>query len=84
MAGRPPKITDIQILCRVVEIEGPATATELIEELDINRSGMNKRLDDLVSRGLLNEKTVGANAVVYWLTNRGEEYVNENSPTEHS
>ena len=75
MAGRPPSISDYEILREVVGVEGPTTVSDLIAELDINRSGMNKRVDYLVSRGLLNEKTVGANAVVYWLSDAGEEFL---------
>jgi predicted transcriptional regulator len=41
----------------------------------MNRSGMNKRLDDLVKRGLVHQKEVGAKAVVYWLTDDGEDQI---------
>jgi len=52
--------------------EGAMTASELADAVGMNRSGMNKRLDDLVERGLVREKTVGASAVVYWLSDEGK------------
>jgi predicted ArsR family transcriptional regulator len=71
MAGRPPDVTDEEILLAVARINGPATAKELAQAVGMGRSGMNKRLDDLVDDGHLHEKKVGANAKVYWLTDEG-------------
>jgi len=73
MAGRPKKIRDSEILNEIVSIEGPATAVEIVENVDMKRSGMNKRLDTLVEEGFIEQKKVGANAIVYWLTDKGEE-----------
>jgi len=70
--GRPPKVSDEEILRGIATVYGPATVSELIEDIDINRSGMNKRLDKLVEQGLVREKTAGANAVVYWLSETGQ------------
>jgi len=70
--GRPPKVSDEEILRGIATVYGPATVSELIEDIDINRSGMNKRLDKLVEQGLVREKTAGANAVVYWLSEAGQ------------
>ena len=75
--GRPPKVTDEEILRGIATAYGPATVSDLIEDIDMNRSGMNKRLDDLVERDLVREKTVGANAVVYWLSDEGQRYLNQ-------
>jgi len=75
MAGRPKDVSDDEILEAVALIKGPATATELGDAVGMNRSGMNKRLDDLVERGLVHQKKVGANAVVYWLTDDGEDFI---------
>jgi len=72
MAGRPKDVSDRRILREIVFITGPATATELADAVGMNRSGMNKRLDDLVERGLVREKKVGASAVVYWLSDDGK------------
>jgi DNA-binding MarR family transcriptional regulator len=73
--GRPPKVSDEEILRGIATVYGPATVSDLIEDIDINRSGMNKRLDDLVERELVREKTVGANAVVYWLSDDGQKHL---------
>ena len=75
MAGRPKDVEDWEILEAATVIHGPATAKELAERLDMSRSGVNKRLDKLVDRGLLFEKKVGANAVIYWLTDEGERHL---------
>jgi predicted transcriptional regulator len=75
MAGRPKRVSDTEILEAVVLIKGPATAKEVGDIVDMGRSGVNKRLDDLVERGLIHEKTVGANAKVYWLTEAGEDAI---------
>lgn len=72
MAGRPKDVTDEEILQTIKMVFGPATAGDVAEDVDLNRSGANKRLDDLVERGLVHQKVVGANAVVYWLTDKGE------------
>lgn len=76
--GRPPKVTDEEILRGIATVYGPATVSDLIEDIDINRSGMNKRLDDLVDRDLVREKVVGANAVVYWLSEEGQKKIGGN------
>lgn len=75
MAGRPKRVSDNKILEAVVLIKGPATAKEVGDIVEMGRSGVNKRLDDLIERELIHEKTVGANAKVYWLTEAGEEEV---------
>ena len=73
MAGRPRDVTDQEILKAVKMTFGPATAGDIKDQVDLNRSGVNKRLDILVEDGYLHEKRVGANAVVYWLTDNGEQ-----------
>jgi len=77
MAGRPKDVSDKEILESIATIHGPATATELGDALDMGRSGMNKRLDTLVDEQLVFDKTVGANAKVYWLTPEGYELISE-------
>jgi len=70
--GRPPKVSDEDILRTIATVYGPATVSDIIESVDIKRSGMNKRLDKLVDAELVREKKVGANAVVYWLSEAGQ------------
>lgn len=79
MAGRPAKVSDEEILETVKIVFGPATAREVSERIGIKNSGTNKRLNDLHERGLLHKKHVGANAVVYWLTDEGERYLQPDS-----
>jgi len=77
MAGRPKDVSDNTILQQMATIHGPATAKELAEAVDMGRSGMNKRLDKLAEQNLIFEKTVGANAKVYWLTPDGYDLISE-------
>jgi len=77
MAGRPPDVSDREILKAVKMTFGPATAGEVADQIDLKNSGTNKRLNDLVGRGLLHDKAVGANAKVYWLTDKGEQFILE-------
>jgi len=80
MAGRPPETDDLEILRQVALTPGPvATAPDLVEALDMGISGMNKRLRQLVDDGYLNRREVGASAVVYWLTDAGQEYISNHS-----
>lgn len=73
MAGRPPDVTDEEILREVALVPGPvATATDLAERLEMSSAGVNKRLDALVEEGYLHERKVGGRAIVYWLTEKGE------------
>lgn len=74
--GRPKDITDEEILQEVALSRGPVvTAPELADRLGISSSAVNKRFDDLVEDGYLNERQVGAKAIVYWLTDEGRELV---------
>ncbi|RLM90557.1 helix-turn-helix domain-containing protein [Haloarcula sp. Atlit-7R] len=41
------------------------TATEVAEELDCSRASAYNKLEELVDRGALHKKKVGARAVVY-------------------
>jgi len=77
MAGRPKRVSDAEILEAIMLVKGPATATEVGEIVDMGRSGINKRLDDLVARELIHEKAVGANAKVYWLTDDGKDHLTQ-------
>jgi predicted transcriptional regulator len=75
MPGRPKDVSDREILEAIKIVFGPAKAGEISERIDLKNSGTNKRLDDLHKRELIHKKNVGANAAVYWLTDKGEEYL---------
>jgi predicted ArsR family transcriptional regulator len=77
MPGRPKDVPDEELLVAIKATFGPATAGDISDRVGLNRSGTNKRLDVLVDDGLVHEKTVGANAVVYWLTDEGKQTVQE-------
>ena len=73
MTGRPKRVTDEEILKEVKLARGPVvTAKEISERVDMSPSGVNKRFDDLVENDYLRQREVGANAVVYWLTEDGK------------
>lgn len=72
MVGRPPDVSDIEILHAIESVFGPATAREVSDIVGLQPSGTNKRLTQLADDNLVFKKTVGANAVVYWLTPEGE------------
>ena len=74
--GRPPKVTDKEILQEIALARGPVvTAPEIAEALDMGGSGINKRLDELVADGYIKKRTVGSSAVVYWLTPDGRDAI---------
>lgn len=65
-------MSDEEILRAVKLTFGPATASEISEEVGLNNSGANKRLNELADGGFVHKKKVGAKAAVYWLTDDGE------------
>jgi predicted ArsR family transcriptional regulator len=79
MPGRPKDVSDEEILEAIRKTFGPATAGDIKEQVDLNRSGVNKRLDDLVEKGWVHDKKVGANAVVYWLSDAGKKHLQSTS-----
>jgi predicted ArsR family transcriptional regulator len=67
--GRPPKISDCEILRAVALAPDPiVTAPELSGRLDYTRQGVRGRLKDLEEEGLMKSREVGSRAVVYWMT----------------
>lgn len=79
MSGRPKKVEDVEILRQIKLTPGPvATSPEMTKELDMSSTGVNSRLRELVDDGLVKKQNVGANAVVYWLSDDGEEYLAKN------
>jgi len=76
MAGRPQDVSDKELLEQVALVHGPATSGEISDGVSIGRKGVNKRLPDLVDKGYLFKKEVGANAIIYWLSEEGHKYIN--------
>lgn len=62
------KVTDKEILQAFLKIDGPfVTASELSEMLPIGRTALNKRLQDLHSRGLVERKKPTKTMVGWWI-----------------
>lgn len=72
--ARGARTGDDEILREIALAPDPfVTASELSERLSYTRQGINNRLNELVEKGLLKRREVGARAVVYWLTDEGKE-----------
>jgi len=66
--GRAKTMSDEEIISLVREHPDRAvTAKELAEVVEMTSQGLLKRLNDLEDRGPVTKKTVGANAVVWWV-----------------
>jgi len=65
--GRPPEITDEEIL-EVFKSSGEPvlTATEVAEELSVGRRGILSRLENLEKDNQVKSKSVGARSTVWW------------------
>lgn len=65
--GRPPEVTDDEILEIFISADDPVlTPIEIAERLDIERRGILDRLRKLESRGVLRSKSIGSSGVVWW------------------
>lgn len=69
--GRSRVVSDHELLQQAALVHGPATSGEIADGVSIGRKAVNKRLPDLAQRGFLHRKEVGANAIIYWLTEKG-------------
>lgn len=66
--GRPPEVTDEEILDVFISANDPVlTASEVAERLSVGRRGMLTRLENLEEKGLLKSKKVGGRSTVWWL-----------------
>lgn len=75
--GRRKRVDDAEILREMVLHPDPViTATELSERVDYTPDGARRRLHDLEEDGLVTKRKVGANAVVWWVTDEGRSKVN--------
>jgi len=70
-AGRPPEVTDDEILDVFEEATEPVLiASEVAESLPIGRRGVYKRLEQLEDDGKLGRKKIGGRGTVWWLADR--------------
>jgi predicted ArsR family transcriptional regulator len=69
MAGRPPDVTDKEILDVFRQSVDPVLFTgEVAGKLSIGRDGVRKRLQELEQQGFIEKKQRG-NVIVWWLVN---------------
>lgn len=67
--GRPPEMTDSELLSFVRGHDDPGvTSREVAEEFGISRRGAHKRLSDLEEEGRLYGKRIGSSATVWFPT----------------
>lgn len=72
--GRPPRVSDEEILDVFRESEDPfLIASEVAEGLPIGRRGVYNRLEKLADEGELNYKKIGGRGTVWWLAELGSE-----------
>jgi len=73
---RTPRIGDVEILREIRLHPDPViTAKDLSERVDYTPDGIRRRLYSLEEKGLVKRRKVGANAVVWWLTDEGREAI---------
>lgn len=66
-AGRPPSVSDEEILDVFREAADPVlTTSEVASKLPIERRGLLDRLKNLEADGRLQSKSVGGRSVVWW------------------
>lgn len=67
-AGRPPEVSDDEILDVFRRAEEPALiASEVSDELPIGRRGVYKRLEQLHDVERLGRKKIGGRGTLWWL-----------------
>jgi len=65
--GRPPKVTDEEILGTFKSTNDPIlTASEVAEQLTVGRRGILTRLEKLEERGYLQSKKIGGRSTAWW------------------
>lgn len=72
--------SDVKYLHAMVEHADPVvTAPELAEKVDVSQQAAYDALSNMLDRGLVNKKQVGARAAVWWPTTAGREVYRETS-----
>lgn len=70
MGGRPPAVSDEEILAVLRETAEPFLSTaEIAEEVPIKREGLVRRLNDLADEDQIQRKAVG-NSYAWWLSEK--------------
>jgi len=75
--GRQKRVNDDEILRQMVLHPDPViTSKELSKRIDYSQDGARRRLHDLRDDGYVKSRTVGSNAVVWWVTEAGKRKAN--------
>jgi len=78
MAGRDKTISDEEILYYFAVSDKPAlNVSRITNKIDMTRQGIYSRLETLEEEGHLESMSVGASAKVWWLSDSGEEKVQQ-------
>jgi CTP-dependent riboflavin kinase len=73
MMGRQKRVDDAGVLREMVLHPDPViTSKELSKRIDYSQDGARRRLHDLLENGYVESRTVGSNAVVWWVTDAGK------------
>lgn len=65
--GRDPLVTDDELVAAMRSCDCPVVTTgDLVDHVDMTKDGVRRRLNQLIERGKVSRKQVGARAVVYW------------------
>jgi Fic family protein len=74
--GRQKRVDDVEILRQMLLHPDPVfTSKELSKRIDYSQDGARRRLHDLRESGYVESRTVGSNAVVFWVTEAGRREV---------
>jgi predicted transcriptional regulator len=57
--------------------EPVVTVSDVFEEMDMTRRGAQERLKSLAADGYLDSKKVGSSGLVFWLTPKGRQALND-------
>jgi DNA-binding IclR family transcriptional regulator len=77
MGGRPPSISDSEILQFFIETSDPFLTTNEVADLaEMSQQGAYNRLVDLQESGYIKSKSMG-NARGWWITHGGRELARE-------
>lgn len=77
MGGRPPDVSDMEILEAIYSHADPVLSTkEVSEQVEIGEQGTYQRLKVLEEEGLIESKRIGR-AIAWWLTIEGKKTMKE-------
>lgn len=76
-AGRPRRVSNEEILRTFIDRPEPVSKIDdVVPHVDLTKSGLYKRVQELLELGYLDSKSTGSSGKVYWVTEQGQEFVN--------